>query len=103
MKMRTETIVYYTSDDGTRFNTEQECIDHENKIEFEHQTITLPYRRAYASIPLGSRLRDIELYSTEELADKASLSSSSTYVTEEIIIDERYWKELMEEHNVKTK
>ena len=98
MIKRTKTIIEYVADDDTIFKSEKECLKYEKKKHFEKEKIALNGRSVYVVVPLGFR-KDIEIFSTRELAEKAQQSIPSNdrgiinYFIVEEILDERFWNE----------
>ena len=78
---RTIKETVYIANDGTSFSTKAQCEYHE----WEAQAT-----KVYTLSRRGQRSNRIEIYSTRELAEKASDSEYYTEITE-VCLDQRLW------------
>ena len=78
---RTIKETVYIANDGTSFSTKAQCEYHE----WESQAT-----KVYTLSRRGQRSNRIEIYSTRELAEKASDSEYYTEITE-VCLDQRLW------------
>lgn len=82
-KTKTVTTTYdvYIANDGTSFPTKEECEYHE----WCAQAV-----KVYSVSKRGQRSNELEIYSTQKLAEKA-VSDSTTHVITEVYLDARSW------------
>jgi len=106
MKEVKKIIIEYEANDGSMHRTKEQCERYERRQEFVSQTITLPNRKVYISMPLGTRLSgSICVFSTWDKANKDALSDKRgkrqpAYTVEEFLVDDYLWEETFAERNM---
>lgn len=98
MTVETYEMKKYIAFDGMEFTSEEECLLYEQKEKFiKYAPLNIRNRTVYLVRTSRQTYRSMEneIFSTEEMAlDSVRNMEAGSYVIDEYIIDERYFKEL---------